>query len=210
MVAAVFDPEAPSSKLALAELHKKATRESLHKYAVWRTDSEADAEDLLADAIEWTCDPDRKPWDPAKGSFFRHMRLVMDRIAFNDARRGAGRFERADEGITFGEGTLDPHPLPDEALHEGRKLAWLRRMGSVLLERLQRKDPLAAKVFQVACEGVEDPQEQAERIGCPIEDVYEALRRMRYRGATIRTQDEQAEAERMKRARSEPKKEAYQ
>jgi DNA-directed RNA polymerase specialized sigma24 family protein len=207
----VFDPDAPSSKLALAELRNEAVRKNLHKYAVWRTESEADAEDLLADAIEWTCDPNRRPWDPSKGSFFRHMRLVMDRIAFNDARRGAGRFEVPDEGITFDQGTFDRQPLPDEAVHEGRKLAWLRRMGSVLLERLQRKDPLAAKVFQAACEGAEEPQEQAERIGCPIDDVYEALRRMRYHGARIRTEHDQADAERMKRARSEvKKKEAYQ
>jgi hypothetical protein len=138
------------------------------------------------------------------------MRVVLDRIAIHGARRGAGRFEVADEGITFGEGTLDPRPLPDEAVHEARKLAWLRRMGNVLLEKLQRKDPLAAKVFQAACEGVDEPQEQAERIGCPIDDVYEALRRMRYRGGRIRTEDEQAEDERMKRVRSEGKKEAYQ
>jgi DNA-directed RNA polymerase specialized sigma24 family protein len=206
----VFDPNAPSSKLALAELGDKALREKLLKYGVWRTDSEADAEDLLANAIECVCDPDRRPWDPAKGTFFRHMRAVMDRIAIHATRRGAGRFEVADEGITFGEGTVDRQPLADEALHQGRKLAWLRRMGTVLLERLDRKDPLAAKVFRAAFEGVEEPQEQAERIGCPIEDVYEALRRIRYRAAKIRAEDEQAQAERMKQARSAAKEDAVQ
>jgi DNA-directed RNA polymerase specialized sigma24 family protein len=203
---AVFDGNAPSSKLALAELQQERVRTSLKKYAVWRTGSEVDAEDLLADGIECVCDPDRKPWDPAKGSFFRHMRLVMDGIAIEQARGGHRRFEVPDVGITFDQGTVDPKPLADEALHAERDLAWLRHLGTVLMGRLREKDPIARKVFEVACEGVEEPQEQARRIGCPVEGVYEALRRLRYHGAKVRAEEDQAEAERMKRAREEARK----
>lgn len=204
--AAVFDKNAPSSKLALAELQQERVRTNLKRYAMWRSKSEVDAEDLLADGIECVCDPDRKPWDPAKGSFFRHMRLVMDRIAIERARGGHRRFEVLDEGITFDQGTVDPKPPADEALHAERNLAWLRHLGTVLMGRLRGKDPVALKVFEVACEGVEEPQEQAKRMGCPVEDVYEALRRLRYNGAKVRAEEEQAEAERMKRAREEARK----
>ena len=204
--AAVFDKDAPSSKLALAELQQERIRTSLKKYAVWRTKSEADAEDLLADGVECVLDPDRKPWDPAKGSFFRHMRLVMDGIAIEQARGGHRRFEVLDEGIAFDQRTVDPKPPADEALHAERKLAWLRHLGTVLMGRLRGKDPVALKVFEVACEGVEEPQEQARRIGCPVDDVYESLRRLRYHGAKVRDEEEQAEAERMKRAREEARK----
>jgi hypothetical protein len=51
-IAPLFDGRAPSTVLAVAELSKKEVYDKLLKYAVWRTGSTADAEDLLADTIE--------------------------------------------------------------------------------------------------------------------------------------------------------------
>jgi DNA-directed RNA polymerase specialized sigma24 family protein len=48
----VFDRNAASTVLAIAELSKKELYDKLLEYALWRTSSTADAEDLLADAIE--------------------------------------------------------------------------------------------------------------------------------------------------------------
>ena len=67
--------------------------DKLRRYALWRTGSKADADDLLADAIECVGDPDRRPWDPTQITFFRHMRRVMDGLAIELARSGRARFE---------------------------------------------------------------------------------------------------------------------
>jgi len=202
----VFDRNAASTVLAIAELSKKDLYDKLRKYALWRTSSTADADDLLADAIEWVCDPQRKPWDPAKGSFFRHMRLVMDTLAIEIARGGRARFEVVSSKLAFNEKTPDVATSADDALHDARTLAWLRRLGQRLLAKIGDKDPLATKVFIAACEGAEEPHEQAAKIGCSVEEVREAQRRLRYQGAGVKAQDQQEEAARMNALREEAKK----
>jgi DNA-directed RNA polymerase specialized sigma24 family protein len=61
---------APSSRRALEEFTKVDVRTLLSKAAVWLTQSEADAEDLVPDAMMSVCDPDEgSRWDPARGKF---------------------------------------------------------------------------------------------------------------------------------------------
>jgi hypothetical protein len=204
--AAVFDRNAPSTKRAVAELLNKDLYDQLLRYALWRTSSDAAAKDLLADAIECVGDPSRKPWDPSKVSFFRHMRLVMDTLAIEGARKGYGRFEVVDSRLAVDATTADPSPLPEEALHDHRELAREKEMGDLLLVDLGDSDPVATKVFRAASEGIEEPREQAAHIGCRVEEVYEALRRLKYRGARIRKSYEAREAARMKEARQSAKK----
>lgn len=203
----VFDPDASSSKRAIAELHKKDVRDKIKKYATWRTSCAADADDLVADAMECVCDPDRKPWDDAKRTFFAHIRRVMDDLAIERARGGYARFEVVDSELAVDESTVDPAPRPDEALHDERKLAWMRRLGDLLLGRLGDRDPIATKVFRLACQGIEDPVEQAAAIPCRVDEVYEAQRRLKYRGGCIKAEDREAEATRVKAAREQAKKE---
>jgi DNA-directed RNA polymerase specialized sigma24 family protein len=204
---AVFDPDAPSSKRAIAELHKRDVHEKVLKYAVWRTHSEADAGDLVADATECVCDPDRKPWDHTKRTFFAHMRRVMDDLAIERARSGHARFEVVSSELAVDETTVDPARRPDEALHDERKVAWMRLLGDRLLGMLGDRDPIATKVFRLACQGIEDATEQAAAIPCRVDEVYEALRRLKYHGARIKAEHREAEAVRMKAAREQAKKE---
>jgi DNA-directed RNA polymerase specialized sigma24 family protein len=194
---------------AIAELQKQAIRSHLVEYAGNRTNSEADAEDLLADAVECVCDPDCKPWDPAKASFTRHMRLVMDHVVIRRARGGYARFEQVDSPVVDAT-AVDRNPPADQALHDQRELARQRRLGNLLMDKLEGRDPVAVKVFRAACEGIEDPAEQAAAIGCEASEVYEALRRLKYHGASIAAEDERAEALRMKQAREGARKEAKQ
>ncbi len=197
----MFDPDAPSSKAVFAELQSEKLRRDILRYALWRTGSEADANDLVADAIEWACDPERKPWDARKISFFAHVRRVMDDIAVQRARRGHGRFEVVSSEIASDESTTDPAPLPDEAPDARRESAWLGRLGKRLMDRLTGRDALASRLFEVACEGAEEPAEQAAKIGCKVEDVYEALRRLKYHGAIVMAEAREEEAARMKALR---------
>ena len=202
----MFDSNSPLTKRAIAELTKREIYQKLFNYALWRAQSDADAKDLLADAIECVGDPDRRPWDPTKCSFFQHMRRVMDVLAIERARRGHGRFEVVSSSLASDEQTTDPAPAADEALDEARKVARLRRLGDRLLSKLEGKDTLAHRVYVAACEGAETAREQAEKAGCSVAEVYEAHRRLVYHGAQILDQEREAEAARMKALREEAKK----
>jgi DNA-directed RNA polymerase specialized sigma24 family protein len=198
----VFDPKAPASERAIEELRNQKVRQHLLTYARWRTGSDAAAEDLLADATIVVCDPEGKPWDGTR-SFRSHMRLIMDDLAIAHVRSGYGRFEVPNSDLVHAK-SLDPRLPVDVLLDEKRTLEVQRRLGRALLAKLEHTDPIAAQVFLLACEGTEEPAEQAQRLGRPVEEVYEALRRLRYHGAKTLAEHEQAEAARMKalRARS--------
>jgi DNA-directed RNA polymerase specialized sigma24 family protein len=142
----VFDPAAPSTKRALAELELPGVREHLMKYAVWRARDPDDAKDLIADALVRVCDPDGRPWGE-EGSFKRHMRMVMDDIVIQKARRGAGKFEKRMPSMGFGEDRVSDEPPPDVLLHQHRQLDRMRRMGERVHARLVRHDPLGARVY---------------------------------------------------------------
>src|ERR1700679_2428440 len=106
----MLDWKAPSSQQALAEYAKDPVRSSIQRYAVWRTGDPDAGKDLAADALRLVCDPDRKPWDPAKASLFRHFRMIMDDLVIERARTGAGRFEVALSRLPGAEGETATQP----------------------------------------------------------------------------------------------------
>jgi len=200
----LFDKDAPSSQRVFAELAKEGVRTKLHRYATWRTRDEDDAKDLVASALVLVCDPaKKKTWDPDKRSFFSHMRRVMDDVAIQQKRVGAGRFEINESTLARNAGDPDALPDPadehdraDEQLGGHRELAWLRRLGAILLERLRGKDEKAVAVYHAACIE-EEPADQARHLGIPVAEVYEAHRRLRYNGLIVKDEWQQAEAARM-------------
>ncbi len=200
----MFDPDAPTSKLVFAELAKKGVRSDLHRYATWRTGDEDEAKDLVANALVVVCDPEKdKTWDPSKRSFSRHMRRVLDDIAIEQKRTGAGKYEINETDLIRKTGNpdafpdpADDHPLPDEALSDHRELAWLRGMGATLLKRLAGRDEPAIAVYDAACI-YEEPAEQASHLGVPVAEVYEAHRRLRYHGLIVKAEWHEAEEARM-------------
>ncbi|HEY3820702.1 MAG TPA: hypothetical protein VGL81_26230 [Polyangiaceae bacterium] len=200
----MFDPNAPSSLLVFAELAKEGVRTHLHRYAAWRTKDEDEAKDLVANALVLACDPEKsKTWDPNQRSFLRHMRRLMDDVAIEDNRVGPGKYEITETALIDATGDpdafpdpADHHPLADEQLHGRRKLGWLRQLGETLLGLLRGRDDAAVAVFHAACI-FDEPAEQASHLGVPVEEVYEAHRRLRYRGLIVRAEWEQAEAARM-------------
>lgn len=210
LAARLFDKDAPSTRLVFAELAKKGVREDLLRYAKWRTRDDDEAEDLVADALVVVCDPDRnKTWDPAKRSFFRHMRRIMDDLAIEAERGGEGRFE-INETTLIGK-TGDPEAFPDardeqiegpdDQVAGSREMAWLRELGAILLERMREHgDEKAIAVYHAACIH-EEPSEQAQHLGVPVAEVYEAHRRLRHNGLQVKAEWHKAEALRMEQAK---------
>jgi DNA-directed RNA polymerase specialized sigma24 family protein len=200
----VFDREAPSSKRARAELEKRDVREQIHKYAAWRSRSPNDAGDIVSDALVRVLDPAGKPWDPAKRTFYRHMRFAIDDIVVERARGGRARFEIVDGGP--GEAALFEGARADDELQDHREIAWLRHLGQRLLAQLGGRDDLAERVFHLAATGIEEPADQAQELGCSVDAIYEATRRLKYHGARAKAEEEAADADRMKSVRERARK----
>ena len=198
----MYDPGAPSSKLALAELAKESVRKSLQRYALWRTKDKDEAKDLVASALEVVLDPARKPWDPAQRSFFGHMRRVIDDLEIEEARSAYRRHVIVDVELAYESPLPDPQPRPDQALHMKREILRRRELGRRVLARIEDTDPIAARVFHAACAGHETPAEQAEHLGIRVEEVYEAMRRLIRHGRRVLEEWRRQEEERMKALRA--------
>jgi DNA-directed RNA polymerase specialized sigma24 family protein len=205
----VLDKGAASSQRALAELENPSTRENLLRYAMWRTRDYDKAKDLLADAMVLVLDPDRKPWDNPKISFRRHMRGVMDDVGFDLSQKASERREINETDLIAETGDADAfpdpaddRPGPDEVLEERSTTQWLRGLWQRMVPLFRGTDEVCLRIYDAACKSQETPQEQADFLGVPVEEVYEALRRMKYRAAIVKAEWQEEEAERMLRART--------
>ncbi|HZU82455.1 MAG TPA: hypothetical protein VE987_06050 [Polyangiaceae bacterium] len=190
----MFDPPAPSAERVLRELRDPVVVRCLVKYAARRTGSRADGDDVLADAIQRVCDPAGKPWEPDKASFTRHMQLVIDDLVVQRARRGHRRFEDVRAEPDGHPERVDPAPLPDEEIERRDELTRWAELGGRLLERLGDRDPLAVAVFRAAAGGLSEPAAMAKKLGCRVQEVYDAMRRLKYHGAQIQAEAEQRSA----------------
>jgi hypothetical protein len=118
------DFEAPSSLLARQALETGDTKEKLLKFGRLITGSEAEAEDLLADAFYVVCSPKTgRPWDPTRGPFSVHMRMVMKDMARRERRSSRARREVTEDGLAIDERTANPRDRADDALDKARALA---------------------------------------------------------------------------------------
>jgi hypothetical protein len=165
----------------------------LFKAALWLTASEADAKDLVADALNRVCDPvEGQPWDPARGRFTAHMRIVMRDLLKKQRSRARTRREVTASSLPFDADAPDPNPISDQALDAARLDARLRRLGGILRERLSR-NARTLQVFDLGCNGHDDATELARLIGCTPQDIYDANRQIRYHTSRILAEESQAE-----------------
>jgi len=194
----VYDPKAPSSLRALEAYADRANARSVLRYAMWRTKSRHEAEDLIADAMERVLDPADLPWDPSVTTFRRHMRMVMNDDFIEQHRRGFGKYETVDSDHEAFDRVAQPTPAPDMALQARRRLGWLRGLMLRVLGRLKKQDELAPRVYELACDNRhEEPHEFAEALGVPVEEIIEAMHRLRYHGKIVRAEWEAEERQRM-------------
>jgi DNA-directed RNA polymerase specialized sigma24 family protein len=197
----VFDPRAPTSERALAELSKKSTRAQLIAIARWSTRSAADAEDLVSRALLSVLDPDKAPWVSTTHTFLTHMSRVMRHVWDEDMRRARVRHEVADENVTRDFKTASREPPADEELHRRRSLHVLRELGQKLLAEIGSRSPIAKGCYELGAAGIEEAEEQAAILGCSIEDVHQARETLKRQAKRIRQEYDQAEESRMKAVR---------
>jgi hypothetical protein len=80
----MFEADAPSTVRALDELRIPAVRQKIEEIAARIAGSPRDlpgeTDGLIAHALARVCDPERAPWDPARGNFVRHMGAVMREV----------------------------------------------------------------------------------------------------------------------------------
>jgi DNA-directed RNA polymerase specialized sigma24 family protein len=198
----VTDPLAPSLQRAHEELEKSDTRAKLVKFAAWRAHHGPDADDLLQEALAKVFDPDDSPWDPDGGkSFVLHVGSVINRLASHEWTSARVQHEVVDSRIASDEATVDPLPLADATLAQHQESAEMHRLGELLLAELGDGDTVATKVLLAAREGCETPAELAEKTGHRVEEVYDAIRRLKYHGRQVLLRERAAEARRLSERR---------
>jgi DNA-directed RNA polymerase specialized sigma24 family protein len=173
----VLDAEAPSSKLALAQLAEPSVRSRLLKIAKWSTRSEVEAEDLVAACLARVLDPDDSPWVPAERPFLRHMTFVIRRVWYRDRRRVVAQREVIDSRIANHEDTASPELPPDDELERRRWLSARRTLGEQALAALG-DDPIARRVVELGVQGLYEEGELAEQVPCTVAEVKAALKRL--------------------------------
>lgn len=190
----MFDPTTESAKRALAEYEKKEVRARLLKIAFLVCRSAADAPDLFEDAFIRLLDEEDRPW--TVGTITTHMSIVMRDTWKNKLRRmSAG--ERPDEEVTAGDKSYAEGDPQDEETEARRELDVQRMLGEKLLARVRDKHPKAARVFELTCQGIDEPAEQARIIGCKVEEVYDAMDTLKRNAKPIRDEWELSEQKRM-------------
>jgi DNA-directed RNA polymerase specialized sigma24 family protein len=130
-----------------------------------------DAQDLAFEAIRRALDPDYADWDPgAQPSLLRHLGSVVNGLIQNRTRSRALALASARKPET-----LDVvGPSPEDGLSARQQT---ERALELLSSRLGA-DAVARSVLALTLDGIDKPRHQAERLGAPVGDIYNARRRL--------------------------------
>jgi DNA-directed RNA polymerase specialized sigma24 family protein len=193
----------PLSKRALQALDERVMR-PLRKFALMKAGSDVLAEDLLQEARNVLCNPDRKtggrPWDPERGSLLAHMRVIVHNIARNEWRSARSRRVALDGGVAGEEMAAHPDEGPDALSHDQRQLETQRELGRILRSRLSG---LPLQVFDRLCaDDAEACEQMASALGCTVKQIYDANRVIAYHGSKVKAEYEEAERLRLEDLRS--------
>ncbi|HEV3189106.1 MAG TPA: hypothetical protein VGY54_01345 [Polyangiaceae bacterium] len=201
----VWDQDDPYIKRILEEFGKGMVRHRLIKFGRWllQSNNETDGEDLLQEALILVCSR-KKPWDGA-GSFFGHMAWVMKFLNIDERRLARATLEVVDSNLARDDVIVDPAPMPDEAVNDRRELDRLRRLGQLLIDRLEPDDEDARQVLFHGAQGVEGRADLADKIGCSEQAVQNAQRRIARLASEILDEERAAEAKRMSELRETAK-----
>jgi DNA-directed RNA polymerase specialized sigma24 family protein len=170
--------------------------------AWWHTRSNADAEDLVADAFVRVLDPEDRPWDPSKRGFLVHMSFVMQLCWAHQSRRLRFSKEMSDEGVAQ-ERTASDSARVDDEVDRTRTLEVRRELGERVFARLE--DALTRSVFKLGAEEDLKPAEQAERLECSVPAIHAAYKQIAYHGRIVLEEWNESERRRMNELRERAK-----
>lgn len=131
-----------------------------------------DADEVVQQAILRFLDPAYVAYDPAvHGDVLRFLGSIVNSLVANQRRRPS----TIPLLVVVFEHLTDTAPSPeDQAI--GTEHA--REVVALLLERTAR-DPIAGRLLTLLLEGVTDPEEQAAKLGVPVAEIKNAMRRLK-------------------------------
>ena len=176
----MLDVEAPSSQHAVEQLSDERVKRNPHRIAMWSTGNTVTAGDLVGDALVRVLDPEDAPWKPPPPpTFLSHMALLIRQVWDQQMRKAAIQREVLDGGIAQDETRASDEPLADEMYARLELLTVRHALLDRVLVRLADKHPRVREVYDLGKRGVDEPAEQALALGCPIEEVYVAIRTLK-------------------------------
>lgn len=163
-------------------------RKKIFLFAYGKTKELNAAKDLAHEAMIRVIDPERSPWDPAaQPSLLNHAGSVMNSLVASQ-RRGERRHPFVSHDPKL-DRRVDGAPSPEARLLEvedyAETMAQLRFWMDELRARLEG-DALALGKIALVYEGIDDADEQAERLGCTRRDVYRANERIAYHANLVK------------------------
>jgi RNA polymerase sigma factor (sigma-70 family) len=198
----VIDYDAPSTKQVIARLTDAELRRILLRMAFWHTRSDADAEDLLADASIRVMDPEDQPWNSEERPFLAQMSRVMRQHWTQQTRRLGFHNEQADGGAAL-ETTASDVERPDDRLERLRKVEVERAIGKEIHGRLDAK---SRSVFELCMGDDLTWSKQAELLGYSVATIEAAHKQMKYHGRIVRKEWDAAENRRMNALKEKAKR----
>jgi DNA-directed RNA polymerase specialized sigma24 family protein len=184
-----MDPRQSVSGRLVAALREGRGEEALHKYALQlMSGNEADAEDLLQEAIVCMVDPEHgMAWEPDRYRALTHARFVMKTLAKSRWRGARKKRERPTDWATVDETIAGDARPTDEVVAQAEQLVRDRERGVKLRERLA---PLVQRVFDERCTGEDDVREIARRCGCDVKEVYRAGESIAYHAEQVLAEED--------------------
>ena len=201
----MYDAKAPTSLLVVEQLERPLVTKRLLHIARLFTGSEEDAKDLVSNALLRVFDPDDVPWDP-KRPFLSHMKFVMRQVWDQQMRKVSVQREVLDGGLAADERAASPRPRQDDDLEHRREIRLWRPMLAQVLAKIGAKHPLVVRMCEVYAQGFDEPDDQAQMIGCDVKEIYRARETLKYHGMVALAEWENAERRRMSALREETAK----
>jgi hypothetical protein len=153
-----------------------------HAYSLTR--NVADAKELAQEAITRAIDPSQAPWDPdTQPNLLLHLGSLMNSAVAN-RRRGEQRhpFIRY---VAAKDMRVDTAPTAEERIVHEDDISRLERWMQELRGALAGDDVALGKI-DLVYRGIDDAASQAEALGCSLDDVYRANKRIAYHVSRIK------------------------
>ena len=175
------DPNPPEHSPPWGEVYKRLTLYAFRRLERIGMACPVLAQDLASEAIRRHLDPGYADWDrEAYPALLLWLGSVVNGMVRNHMRKQAYQRERLSQHAHH---VARDHAPPAALQLESREE--MRQLLDILRERIVH-DPLLIDVVEAWLEGVDQPAEIALALGCPVQDIYNANRRLRRHAESLR------------------------